>query len=102
MQKFSEWLAEYGRGVLDDDLTAALREVTEAVTLEGRGGVVSLQLRLGQKGNGVIVSAEVKAKPPTTPRSIFFFARDGELSSRDPNQPPIPGTEPSHEEHRNV
>lgn len=98
--KFSEWIESYGDGALDDDLTLALQEVAEQVVLHGRGGALTLKLKLVTKGDGVVVSADVVAAPPKTDRAIFYFARDGELTRRDPNQPQIPGTEETKETNR--
>lgn len=91
--KFSEWIEEYADGALDDDLSAALEEVAQQVVLMGKAGALSLTLKLSTKGDGVLVTADVNAKPPKHDRQLFYFARNGELTRRDPNQPQIPGTE---------
>ncbi len=83
--KFSEWLATYGNGALDDELTAALDDVSQAVVLAGKTGAVSLKLGIGEKGGGVIVSAAVDAKPPKSKREQFFYVSDSAgLTTRDP------------------
>jgi hypothetical protein len=98
MSQFSDWLAGFGGGALDDELTAALTEVTEAVRLEGKVGAVTLKLKIGDKADGVIVEADVTATPPRAKgRSAFFYVdpRTGLLTHRHPNQPQLPGTEDS-------
>lgn len=88
---FADWLEEYGRGSLNDRLTAALREVAESVVLYDKGGKVTLTLAVSAKGGGVIVSPSVKAAPPEGKEGgqFFYVASDGSLSRRDPNQPQL-------------
>lgn len=95
MSQFSEWLAEFGRGALDDELTAALMEVAESVTLQEKPGTVTLKLKLSEKAGGVIVEADVSSSAPRSKPSQFFYvdAMRGELTRRDPKQPQLPGTE---------
>lgn len=104
--KFSKFLAEFGGGALDDELTAALSEVADAVFLQETGGTVTLKLKLAvPKGTtgGLIVSADVDAKPPKSSRAGFFFvAEGGALSKRDPNQPQLPGVEDPKETNTDV
>lgn len=92
---FADWLAGYGNGVLDDKLTAALREVAEAVVLLDKAGTVTLKLTLTAKGGGVIVSPKVSFAAPEAKEGgqFFFVANDGSLSRRDPNQPQLPTME---------
>lgn len=94
-QKFSTWLAEHRAGALDDELTAAMASVAEAVALLEAKGTLSLKLTVSAKGDVVLVSQEVTAKPPTSKIETMYYVTDGRLSRRDPNQPPMPfdGTE---------
>ena len=80
---FAEWLASYGTGVLDDKLTAALRDVAEAVVLLDKAGTVTLKLTLTAKGGGVIVSPKVSFVAPEAKEGgqFFFVAADGSLST---------------------
>ncbi len=55
MSTFADWIAEFGDGSLDDDLTAHLMEVAEAVLLHGKQGSLTLKLKFSEKGGGVIV-----------------------------------------------
>lgn len=88
---FADWLLEYGQGVLNDRLTAALREVAEQVILHDKAGKVTLTLAFSAKGGGVIVSPSVKSAPPEGKEGgqFFYVAADGSLSRRDPNQPQL-------------
>lgn len=92
---FSTWLATYGGGVLDDKLTAALREVAEQVVLADKTGTVTLKLALAPKAGGVIVSPKVTFAPPEGKEGgqFFYVTADGSLSRRDPNQPTLPNME---------
>lgn len=94
-QSFSDWLKTYGGGVLDDKLTAGLRDVAEQVLLLDKGGTVTLKLTIAAKAGGVIVSPKVTAAPPEGKEGgqFFFVAADGTLSRRDPNQPQLPTME---------
>lgn len=95
--RFSSFLAEFGGGSLDDELTAALSEVADRVVMQEVTGTITLKLKLGvPKGTtgGLIVEADVDAKPPKNKRANFFYvAEGGALSKRDPNQPQLPGVE---------
>lgn len=90
MSKFSEWLAEYQRGALDDELSAALEQVAHEVVMSEKPGKVTLTLGLSQKGDGVIVAAQVATAPPKSKREAYFYVSDEGLSQRDPRQPELP------------
>lgn len=100
MAKFSDWLADYSRGALDDELTAALEEVAHEVVLSEKAGTVTLKLAMTEKGGGVIVSAQVSAAPPKSKREAFFYVSDDGLSTRDPRQPTLPYEEHDTEENQ--
>lgn len=95
MSTFSDWIAEFGEGALDDELTAHLMEVATAVRLHGKAGSLTLKLKFGEKGGGVIVDADVSSTAPQTKPSAFFYVdeKNARLSRRDPRQPQLPGTE---------
>lgn len=99
---FSDWLADYGRGALDDELAATLAEVTTAVQAEGKAGTVTLKLKISpHKAGALVVDADIEAKPPKGPgRSAIFYydPRTHSLTLRDPRQPQIPGTEDTTKE----
>lgn len=102
MSTFSDWLAEFGGGALDDELAAALSEVSEAVQVQGKKGTITLKLAVSQhKAGALVVDADVDTKPPKGPgrAAIFFFdPATGALTRRDPRQPQIPGTEDTKQE----
>jgi hypothetical protein len=92
---FANWLKTFNSGALDDELSAELDLVAEAVMLQGKVGTVTLKLSMKDDGGGLIVTADVNGKPPRSLRSAFFFrdpARGG-LSRRDPQQPQLGGME---------
>lgn len=92
---FSDWLADYGKGALDDKLTAALREVAEQVVLLDKNGTITLKLTLAPKAGGVIVAPRVSFQAPEGKEGgqFFYVTSDGSLSRRDPNQPTLPNME---------
>jgi hypothetical protein len=92
--RFSDFIKEFGEGALDDELTAALVNVTSAVRLHGKTGAVVLELKFAEKGGGVIVDADVAKSAPSTKPSSFFYVDEtaGRLSRRDPRQPQLPLT----------
>lgn len=93
MAQFSEWVAGFGDGALDDELTAALQELADAVVLAEKAGTLTLKLTLSEKAGGVIVAAQTATAPPKSKREAFYYVAETGLSRRDPNQPQLPGTE---------
>jgi hypothetical protein len=93
--RFADWLKTFNSGALDDELSAELDAVAEAVMLQGKVGTVTLKLSMKDDGGGLIVQADVNGKPPRETRSAFFFhdRKRGGLSRRDPLQPQMPGME---------
>jgi hypothetical protein len=93
--QFSDWLKKYQGGALDDKLTAALREVASNVKLLEKPGAITLKLKLGEKGGGIVVEAEVAQAVPKPKQSgqFFYVADDGTLTRRDPSQPQLPSME---------
>ena len=94
---FTHWLASFGNGVLDDKLTAALRDVAEQVVLIDKPGAITIKLVIAAKAGGVIVSPKITVNAPEGKEGgqFFFVANDGSLSRRDPNQPQLPNMEDS-------
>lgn len=92
-ESFAGWLGQYGKGNLDDRLTAGLAEVSQAVKLLEKEGVVTLQLKVKSgPGGGVVVVPSVNIKVPEGKVSgeFYFVLDDGTLSRRDPSQPQLP------------
>jgi hypothetical protein len=93
--KFADWLAGFGGGALDDEMSIELDETVQAVMLLGQTGTVTLKLTLADEAGGVVVKADVTSKIPRQGRAAFFY-HDGKrqgLSRRDPAQPQMPGME---------
>lgn len=94
MTRFSDWLAEYGGGSLDDKLTAQLCELAERVVLFDKSGTLTIKLSVAAKAGGVVVTPDLKvAAPESKQAGQFFYVHDGDLSRRDPNQPQLPTME---------
>ncbi len=96
-------LLELNNGETEQELTEALRAVTQAVTLTQKAGTVALELKIspnGRRGNSVEVEANVKVKAPSFPpeASVYFVEEGGNLTKRDPRQPRLPLTEERPEE----
>lgn len=88
---FSTWLRKHHNGALDDQLTAALRELAQRVQLEGRNGTLTLKLTLSEEAGGVIVAHEVKRVDPKVNTAAFYNVwPNGTLSRTHPNQPQLP------------
>lgn len=89
---FAEWLAEQRNGALNDELTAALDEVVERVTLLGRKGAVTLKIEVKPQAPGVVVvTDDVSAKPPKEdrPGAVWFVDSDSNLSRTNAQQPAL-------------
>lgn len=88
---FHEWIRDQQSGLTDDEITAALATVVEAVQHLGKKGKVVVELQVepaGSGGRNVEVAAKVTAKPPEpdpTP-SIYFIGDHGSLHRDDPYQ----------------
>lgn len=111
--QFSDWITLHARGTVDDEMTAALCAVVDAVADAGKAGSVVLKVRIEPAGIGrrtVMTSCTVTAKPPAAgaEKALFYVDDNGGLHLRDPNQtaidvgevrrlpeePPLPGTVP--------
>ncbi len=91
---FHEWIRDQQSGHTDDEITAALSTVVEAVNHLGKKGKVVVELQVDTAGSGgrnVEVAVKVTAKPPEpepTP-SIYFVGDSGTLHRSDPYQAPM-------------
>lgn len=93
---FSVWLAQHARGTLDDELTATLAELVEAVQDHEKKGELVLKLIIEPAGSGrrtVTVAGKVAAKPPepAPEMSIFYVGDAGTLHRDDPYAQRLPG-----------
>lgn len=88
MSSASELIADFGNGSLNDRLTAAIKEVSDAVLLNEKPGTVSLKLTFTAKGGMVIVGSTVAMSPPKAKNEQMYYPLPGGgLSRRDPAQP---------------
>jgi hypothetical protein len=92
---FHEWLKGHARGTLDDELTAALAEVVEAVAHLEKPGKIVLELKVDVAGSGgrtVVTSGKVTTKPPEPAAevSLFYVGEGGSLHREDPFQTRMP------------
>ena len=86
---FSEWIANHSRGNLDAEVTAAVAEVTQAVTHLNRAGSVTIRLDVTNSGDRtVLVAGTVTSKvpKPDAEAAIFFPDEEGGLHTADPYQ----------------
>lgn len=76
-------------GKLHDELTEALNELTNACTETGKGGTLTLSIKLkpGRAGQVEILD-DVKTKLPSFERgsTLMFSTPDGNLQRDDPRQ----------------
>ena len=95
MPMFDEWVREHSRGTLNEDMTAAIRNVVQAVTDLDKKGTVVLKLTIepaGRHGRTVAIGGEVEEKPPApAPElSVYFPDEKGGLHRNDPYQERLP------------
>jgi hypothetical protein len=91
---FSEWLQNYGSGVLNDRLSAELADVSRQAQLLDKSGKVTLVLNITPKAGGVVVTPDVKvACPESKQAGQFYYVAPTGLSRRDPAQPTLPTME---------
>ena len=82
-------LGELNEGITAADLDRELRELVCKVRETGKKGSMSFTLNIEPRGaDTVVVSAEVKSKPPEDEKfkSIFYVADSGELLREHPKQ----------------
>ena len=92
-KSLSEVIREIGRGTADSDATQAIREVVSAVQQTGKGGSVTVTVKVtppkGGGGTHLEVAAEVTAKVPRLAPVPSIYFRDpvtGDLTRSDPDQ----------------
>jgi hypothetical protein len=97
VRPFAEWLQAQRGGALHLELGEKLHELTEAVQLHGKGGTLTLTVKLkpatkGRADGMLVVSDDVAVKKPVgdRPEALFFIDRTGNLTRHDPNQQELP------------
>lgn len=96
---FEAVLMDLGRGRTLDELTTAMHDLTAAVRETGKGGSITLQLKVapttkGQTDN-LTVTDQVKVVLPqlARPATVFFVDDANNLSRDNPHQQSLPLTE---------
>jgi hypothetical protein len=93
---FAEEVAALARGTVNDEATAALYELVEAVTHLEKPGKLTLTIAVEPAGSGrrsVVIAGEVAVKAPKpAPELTFRYVGDaGSLHLDDPYAARIPG-----------
>jgi hypothetical protein len=85
-------LDQHQNGSIISDVSEAYRKVVEATQLTGKGGEVTLKIKITPPNKTVSrfigIAMEVTTKIPKAPPyiSIWYVGNDGELLRDDPNQ----------------
>lgn len=93
---FLNIIGAHKNGLCVTDISAALKQVTAAVQLTGKGGSVTLVMNITPASKGdagtLVFVPKVKTKLPETeaPGSIFYADADFNLVREDPNQATLP------------
>lgn len=96
IRPFVEFLLQQAYGGTHDELTFGLHDLIAAVKDHGKGGSITLTIKVDPLGKGVerqvVVTDNVTVKAPTgkRPTSMFFVDDDGNLTRKDPRQPELP------------
>lgn len=95
MRPFNAVLREIERGRFHDECGERLAELTQKVREEGKGGTLTLTLKIepaSRMAGAVFVVPDVTIKPPKPPRdaAVFFDDDNGNLLREDPRNVPLP------------
>lgn len=97
MNVFSATLKDLRGGQADVDIGAALGELIAAVRETGRGGVLTVQIKVkpvnANDGSQVTVEDNIKVMKPSPQRgvTVLFTTNDNALQRKDPRQPELSG-----------
>lgn len=89
---FSQQLAHFSKGCLDEELTEEMADVVKAVRETGKAGTITLTLKVqklnARDENAVQITPSVKSKKPELApyTTVMFSTGDGDLLRDDPNQ----------------
>lgn len=89
MKKFSQFLAEYRAGSLDDLLAAQLQQLVQSVETHLQSGKMTITITLAPKQNGELRAAiqyALKEPKRDTVESILFTTPGGDLLPYNPLQ----------------
>lgn len=95
IRPFTQFLVEYRHGGLNNDVSEALNQLTQAVMGTGKGGKLTVVVSVkpaGRQRDMVIVSDDVKLALPAADReeAVFFVDHDANLTRSNPNQSEMP------------
>lgn len=96
LRNFDEITRLHRHGAFALEVTEAVQEVIEAVTLTGGKGEVSIKLKFerfsNSTGGAVKLRDEIATKLPRQPAdpAVFFVTEQFTLTTEDPNQPDMP------------
>ena len=95
-QAFHAWLERHARGTLNDEATAGLAEVVQAVTDLGKKGSLTIEVVVEPAGPGgrtvALGGSVVKKLPRPAPElGVFYVGERGSLHRDDPFQHRLPG-----------
>ena len=89
-RSFHDFLREHRNGVTSDELSDALQELVAAVTAEGKGGTLTLKVKIkpAGKSGALEVTDEIKVTAPAQTRSasLFYASPENNLIREDPKQ----------------
>jgi hypothetical protein len=92
---FHELVRDLWRGSIDDEATAELNSVVEAVAALGKPGSLTFTIEVDPSGHGatVILAAKIKTKAPQPPPEVgtLFVGDHGSLHRNDPFRPSMIG-----------
>lgn len=96
VRPFADWLAEQRNGHAAAELSEAFNDLVEAVAEFGKGGSLSLVVKVAPASKGDVVSVLVtdtvtlKAPEGERPQSVFFVDSDSNLTRQNPMSPSLP------------
>jgi len=94
---FAEFITDLAHGDINQKLTDALAEVTNAVEETGKVGELSIKFTVKKEGKMAIVAVDIKKKCPEHPLhgTLFYIGDNGELLRDDPRQLRLKGLDDS-------
>lgn len=94
MRAFTDVLRDLNEGKFADECTEALQEVVSSAMSTGKGGALSITLKIkpGKGGNVMQIEHGINVKSPEfeRPTDYMFATTNGDLVRESPNQPRLP------------
>lgn len=90
---FADWLRALRYGELNDELTAKLKELVQAVESTEKVGTLTIKIALKPShGSALEIVDDVAMKKPELARgsTLMFPTPQGNLQRNDPRQPELP------------